>query len=91
MKAWLAKHMPAPMAAPETAELRAARIRLIAAVVLVGVMTLFWGPVAGVLGAGAFALLVGLVVFIAVQGSCWVSAKNAADDDYLMSRIANDE
>lgn len=88
MRAWLDKHMPAPMAAPETAELRTARIRLIAALVVLAVMTLFWTVIAGRVALGVF---VGLAVFIAVQGIFWMRAKNTADDDYLMSRMTDDD
>lgn len=88
MNPWLDKHMPAPMAAPETAELRTARIRLIAALVALGAMTAFWPLIAGRVALG---LVVGLAVFIAVQGIFWMRAKNQADDDYLMSRMTDDD
>jgi fatty acid desaturase len=88
MKAWLAKHMPVPMAAPETAELRAARFRLIAAMLAIGVMTLFWSAIGGPL---ALSVLVGLAVFICVQGFVWLRAKNIADDDHLMSGRSENE
>lgn len=88
MNPWLDKHIPAPMAAPETAELRTARIRLIAALVALGAMTAFWPVIAGPVALGVF---VGLAVFIAVQGIFWVRAKNTADDDYLMSRITDED
>jgi hypothetical protein len=88
MKAWLDKHMPAPMAAPETAELRTARVRLIVALVLLAAMTLFWTVIAGRVALGVF---VGLAVFIAVQGIYWMRAKNTADDDYLVSRMTDDD
>ncbi len=87
MKAWFAKHMPAPMAAPETAELRAARIRLIVALVLLAAMSLFWSLIAGPLALG---LLAGLAVFILVEGLFWLRAKNAADDAYLMSGLGSE-
>ncbi|MGE4404356.1 hypothetical protein [Pseudomonas sp.] len=87
MKAWIAKHMPAPMAAPETAELRTARMRLITALVLLGAITLFWGVIGGRVALG---LVAGLAVFIVIQGGFWVRAKNAADDDYLMSGMTDD-
>jgi hypothetical protein len=88
MKAWIDKHMPAPMAAPETAELRTARIRLIVALVVLGAMTLFWTAIAGRVALGVFA---GLAVFIVVQGIFWLRAKNTADDDYLMSQMTDDD
>lgn len=88
---WLRSRIPVPMAAPETAGLRAARRRLIAVAVLLAALTLFWSTVAHVLGGGAFALFLALVVFIAVQGAFWLSAKNAADDAYLLSEEWRDE
>lgn len=88
MKGWLAKHMPAPMAAPETAELRTARVRLIAALVALGAITLSWNIIAGPV---ALSMVVGLGVFILIQGSFWLRAKNAADDAYLMRGMSDDE
>ncbi|EJL24258.1 hypothetical protein [Novosphingobium sp. AP12] len=88
MNPWLEKHMPAPMAAPETAALRAARVRLIVALVALGAMTAFWPVIAGRVALGVFG---GLAVFIAVQGIFWMRAKNTADDDYLMSRMTDDD
>lgn len=88
MNPWLDKHMPAPMAAPETAELRTARIRLIVALVALGAMTAFWPAIAGRVAPG---VVVGLAVFIAVQGIFWMRAKKQADDDYLMSRMTDDD
>jgi hypothetical protein len=84
MKAWLDKHMPAPMAAPETAELRTARVRLIVALVLLAALTAFWPVVAGRVALG---VVMGLAVFIAVQGIFWMRAKN----DYLVSRMTDDD
>lgn len=77
-------HLPVPMAAPETASLRAARRRLIAALAMLGVLTLGWPLAAGLMGSGALALFGGLLAFISVQGIFWVRAKNAADDAWLL-------
>lgn len=88
---WLRKQLPAPMAAPETAELRGARRRLIAGASILAVLTLFWAPIVRLIGAGAPALFVGLVVFLAIQGAFWLSAKNAADDAWLRSGDWRDE
>jgi len=85
MTGWLRKRLPVPMAAPETANLRAGRRRLIAAAGGLGALTLFWSTAARLLAGGAFALFVGLVVFIAVQGVLWARAKTAADDAWLAS------
>lgn len=82
---WLRKQLPAPMAAPETAELRGARRRLIAVACVLAVLTLFWTPIERLIGVGAPSLFVGLVVFLAIQGAFWLSAKNAADDTWLHS------
>ncbi len=88
---WLRKKLPAPMAAPETAQLRAARRRLIAGAGVLAILTLFWTPIARLIGAGAAAMFIGLVVFLAIQGAFWLSAKNAADDAWLLSGDWRDE
>ncbi|MGF7154781.1 hypothetical protein [Novosphingobium gossypii] len=88
---WLRKKLPAPMAAPETAELRGARRRLIAGGSILAALTLFWTPIARLIGAGAPALFLGLVVFLAIQGAFWLSAKNAADDAWLLYGEWRDE
>ncbi|WP_159979284.1 MULTISPECIES: hypothetical protein [unclassified Novosphingobium] len=88
MNPWLDKYMPAPMAAPETAELRTARVRLIVALVALGAMTAFWPAIAGRVALG---VVVGLAVFISIQGIFWMRAKNQADDDHLMSRMTDDD
>ncbi len=88
---WLRNKLPAPMAAPETGELRSARRRLIAGATVLAVLTLFWTPIARLIGAGAPALFLGLVVFLAIQGAFWLSAKNAADDAWLLSGDWRDE
>ena len=35
--------------------------------------------------------LLALAIFIALQGIFWMRAKNRADDDYLMSRMTDDD
>ncbi len=82
---WLRKRLPAPMAAPETPELRAARRRLIAGAGILAGLTLLWTPITRLIGGGAPALFAGLVVFLSIQGAFWFSAKNAADDAWLRS------
>lgn len=91
MMGWLRTRLPVPLAAPETAALRAARRRLVAALMLLAMLTLFWNPAASLLGGGAFALFLALVVFTAFQGAFWISAKNAADDAWLLSGEWRDE
>jgi len=75
--------IPVPLAAPETPALRRARISLIVAATLLGVSLLFFTTLMALLGRGALALPVGLLVFIAIQGPVWLRAKNRADDDFL--------
>lgn len=88
---WLRERLPAPMAAPESAELRKGRCRLVAAATSLAALTLFWAPIARVSGVAAPALFVGLAVFIAIQSAFWISAKNAADDAWLLSGEWRDE
>lgn len=88
---WFSERLPTAMAAPEAEDLRSARLRLIAGATILAVVTLFWTPIAGLIGTCAPALFVGLVVFLAIQGGFWLSAKNAADDAQLLSGEGHDE
>ncbi|GGN55381.1 hypothetical protein B2G71_19440 [Novosphingobium sp. PC22D] len=85
MRKFIEKHMPYPMAAPETRQLRSARRRLIGALVAVAILTWLWPLAVSVSKLGAAALFAGLGAFVLVQGLFWARAKNAADDAYLFS------
>jgi len=75
--------IPAPLAAPETQELRAARFCVIAGCVCLAAMVLFFSALRAAIGSLALPLLVALATFVAVQGWLWVRAKTQADDSWL--------
>jgi hypothetical protein len=75
--------IPAPLAAPETAERRAARLRVIAGFVVFAVMVLLFASLRALIGSLALPLLVATATFVAVQGWLWVQEKTAADDAWL--------
>lgn len=75
--------LPAPLAAPETPELRRARYRSLAGCVLAAVMFWFFGAMRDALGVAALALVVAVTTYACIQLLLWVRAKNAADDAWL--------
>lgn len=75
--------VPAPLAAPETRTLRAARFRVIAGCVVLTAILLFFGALREAIGSLALPLCVAVATFLALQTSHWVRAKNAADDAWL--------
>jgi len=81
--------VPAPLAAPETPHLRAARIRVMLGFALLALVVLFFAPICEAAGSAAPAALVACATFVLIQGWQWVRAKNAADDAWLM-REQND-
>lgn len=82
---------PVPLAAPETAALRQARIRIIVALTLVALGCAFFAELRSLAGRFALPMVGGLIVFLAVQVPIWVRAKNRADDDFLMNGSVGDE
>jgi hypothetical protein len=76
--------VPAPLAAPETPDLRAARIRTIIGLCCLAAIMLFFGELRAAGGPIALASLAAAATFVAVQGWQWISAKNAADNAWLM-------
>lgn len=76
--------VPAPLAAPETPDLRAARMRTIVGLCFLAGMLLFFGELRAAVGPIALASLTAAATFVAVQGWQWMSAKNVADDAWLM-------
>lgn len=81
--------IPAPLAAPETRELRAARFRVIAGCIILAAILLFFGAMREAIGSLALPLLIAVATFVAVQGWHWVRAKNAADDAWLFRENDN--
>lgn len=75
--------VPAPLAAPESPELRAARLRVITGCVLVAGLLFFFAELRASIGSAALPLLVAVATFSLVQGIVWVKVKNAADDAWL--------
>jgi hypothetical protein len=82
--------LPAPMAAPETPALRSMRLSLIAALALLGTITLFWRELLAVIGSWALALVAVLIIFMAGLGPLWLAAKCKADAAWL-ELVASDE
>lgn len=75
--------IPAPLAAPETQDRRAARFRVIAGCAVLALLILFFGPLRALVGSLALALVVAVATYVALQGWFWVQEKNAADDAWL--------
>lgn len=80
----LAARLPAPMAAPETPQLRRWRIRLVVQLALLAVLTAAWEPIAAT-GLRLIAAIVWLALALAslVVGTCWLVAKLRADRAWL--------
>lgn len=76
--------VPAPLAAPESKALKAARLRTIVGLFLLAALVLFFAPFRALAGSVALALLAGLTTFTLVQGWLWLRAKRSADDAWLM-------
>ena len=72
--------VPAPLAAPETRALKAARLRTMTGLFLVAALVVSFGALRALTGIFALALFA-VALF---QGFLWVRAKNAADDAWLM-------
>ena len=75
--------VPAPLAAPETRALKAARLRTMTGLFLVAALVVSFGALRALTGIFALALFAGTTTFALVQGVLWVRAKNAADDAWL--------
>lgn len=74
----------APLAAPETPHLRAARMRVMLGFALLALIVLFFAPLRAAAGSAALAALVACATFVLIQAWQWLRAKNAADDAWLM-------
>jgi len=82
-KRWLSDRAPVPMAAPETAALMRARLRILCALSVVGLICFAWGYFPKVILPEVLAAIVGLAVFLALQVPVWAIAKSRADDAWL--------
>lgn len=83
-RAALLARLPAPMAAPETPQLRRMRISLVAQLGLLALLTAAWQPIA----ASCFALIAALAwlslgLGALVVGLCWLFLKIRADHAWL--------
>ncbi len=82
--------IPAPLAAPETPELRAARFRVLWSCAIACILTFFFAELRSLIGPYALAPLAGAYAYCAVQIPIWYNAKTTADDAHLM-RVTSDE
>lgn len=87
MRRRLTQLLPAPLAAPEVQALRRARLCLLAALTLLGAVTLFWSDLVVVLGLAAVGLVAALIAYIVVLMPFWLIAKHRADAAWL-DRVA---
>ena len=80
-KSALADRLPAPMAAPETPQLRSFRVALVVQLVALGLFTAAWEPIVSS-GMGRFAAFVWLVLALnaLMVGTRWLVLKIRADD-----------
>ena len=83
MIAWLKDLLPAPMAAPETPQLRGARLRIIVCLMLVAVIVAAFAPLHALFGFPIIALLAGALGMLAVQVPIYLAIKAHADDAWL--------
>jgi hypothetical protein len=82
-KRWLSERAPVPMAAPETAALKRARLRILYALAALGLICFAWGLLPTSIAPEMSAVIVGLTVFLALQVPVWAIAKSRADDAWL--------
>lgn len=83
MRAALARLIGPPMAAPETRALRALRMTILSASVLLGGLTALIGPARALIGAGAIGAAAGLLAALAILVPIYLRAKTRADADHL--------
>lgn len=80
----IAIHLPVPLAAPESAELAAARRRVIAALLLLALTCVGAEALSALSPVIAPFLVVALLTFLAIQTPLWLRAKARADNEWLM-------
>jgi len=81
---WTAAHLPAPLAAPETARLRRLRLTLVGLLTLLAVLTALLDPLIAIARLAAALLWLGLAFSSAIVGLIWLRAKLRADDAWIM-------
>ncbi|VWX49847.1 hypothetical protein [Novosphingobium sp. 9U] len=87
MIAWFKDRLPAPMAAPETPQLRAARMRIIVGLALIAVIVGAWSQLYAAVGFPVLVLLAGAVGMLVVQVPIYLAVKAHADDAWLTDAI----
>jgi hypothetical protein len=83
--------LPAPLAAPEAPALRWTRLSLVAALSLLGAVTLFWDDLVVVTGVVAAGLAAALIAYIVVLMPFWLLAKHKADVAWLARVTRKDD
>lgn len=90
MRAHLARHLPVPLAAPESAALARARRRVIAALLLLALTCLGAGALSAISPLLPAVLVTSSLVFLALQIPLWLRVKLRADHAWLMRERADD-
>lgn len=80
---YLLEFLRTPMAAPETASLRAMRVTILACCVLILASMLLLTPLRALLGNLAMGLIAGLIATLMMLVPIYVHAKISADDAHL--------
>lgn len=83
MRAGLLRLIGPPMAAPETRVMRALRMTILGASVLLCGLTALIGPARALIGAGAIGAAASLLAALAVLVPIYLRAKTRADDAHL--------
>lgn len=89
-RARIAHHLPAPLAAPESVRLAAARRRVIGALLLLALTCLRTGELRAISPLLPAVVGLALLVFLAVQIPLWLRAKLRADHAWLMREREHD-
>lgn len=89
-RAHLARHLPVPLAAPESAALAAARRRVIGALLLLALTCFGAGALSAISPLLPAVLSVVLLVFLAIQIPLWLRVKLRADHAWLMREREHD-
>jgi len=90
VRARIAHHLPAPLAAPESVVLAAARRRVIGALLLLALTCLGAGEFRAISPLLPAVLGLALLVFLAIQIPLWLRAKLRADHVWLMREREHD-
>lgn len=86
----IARHLPVPLAAPESMALAAARRRVIGALLLLALTCLGAGVLSAISPLLPAVLALALLVYLAIQLPLWLRAKLRADHAWLMRECEHD-